>query len=362
MRKYIILAVLVVIIVIGALGVATIPSPPAMAHETRQNEQFIFVVGFQTEPAYEGTPNAAYIAIQKAHSHSSQGADDTGHGMEDMDHEAGATGEQSSEYTHGQLITATLPIDSKTIIILPEAIVGQTLSYHVHTDPRIPEVAGLNDLEGNITVIPAGSAADSAITIGPNGFEPATAQITAGSHITLLNESGSPITIMNNPLTIVGAAAAGQEAASATQPIVANLQVEVEYPATGDSATYPVLPLVGGVNEYTAEFVPTLPGTYGFRFFGTIDGVAIDEGFTGGSTTFDDVQSLSQVQFPVTVASNREVANVAATALETAQQNNQLLPLIWSSLTLSIISLLLVGGFGGYMAVLYLRQKRATTV
>jgi hypothetical protein len=65
----------------------------------------------------------------------------------------------------------------------------------------------------------------------------------------------------------------------------------------------------GTPGEYHAPFVPTAAGTYTFHFVGTVDGEDVDEGFTSGPKTFDDVQSLGDATFPRTTApSNDELA------------------------------------------------------
>jgi hypothetical protein len=51
--------------------------------------------------------------------------------------------------------------------------------------------------------------------------------------------------------------------------------------------------------DYRAWFFPTRPGTYSFHFTGTIKGQNVDETFTSGPTTFDEVVEPSAVEFPV---------------------------------------------------------------
>ncbi|MFN8557516.1 MAG: hypothetical protein U0531_09280 [Dehalococcoidia bacterium] len=49
---------------------------------------------------------------------------------------------------------------------------------------------------------------------------------------------------------------------------------------------------------YTADIIPTKTGTWSFRFFGTIDGTAINERFESGPGRFNDVQAKTDLQFP----------------------------------------------------------------
>lgn len=59
----------------------------------------------------------------------------------------------------------------------------------------------------------------------------------------------------------------------------------------------------GEVGDYRAWFIPTRPGRYTFRIFGTIDSpegaVKIDESFTSSPKGFDEVQNPATASFPV---------------------------------------------------------------
>jgi hypothetical protein len=55
----------------------------------------------------------------------------------------------------------------------------------------------------------------------------------------------------------------------------------------------------GEPGDYRAYFVPSRPGRYTFQFSGTIKGQQIDETFTSGPKTFDDVQDPEAQMFPV---------------------------------------------------------------
>ena len=74
--------------------------------------------------------------------------------------------------------------------------------------------------------------------------------------------------------------------------------------------------------HYAADLIPTSPGHYRFRIFGTIEGNPLDETFDSraGGGGFDDVQVASVIHFPETVASAREVEGAARGAQTTAQK------------------------------------------
>jgi hypothetical protein len=59
--------------------------------------------------------------------------------------------------------------------------------------------------------------------------------------------------------------------------------------------------------HYVAEIVPTVPGTYVFRFFGNVNGTQVDQSFDCSDGMFDCIQLLSDVQFPEQLQSSRDV-------------------------------------------------------
>ncbi|MBM3948256.1 MAG: hypothetical protein FJ312_03260 [SAR202 cluster bacterium] len=105
------------------------------------------------------------------------------------------------------------------------------------------------------------------------------------------------------------------------------LQVEISYVDTGVSMTKPIRALFRDPGHYTADLIPTKAGSYRFRIFGTIEGVAVDETFTSVVDGFNAVASSADLQFPEKLPETRElesaVRGVQATAqdaLATAQQ------------------------------------------
>ncbi len=74
-----------------------------------------------------------------------------------------------------------------------------------------------------------------------------------------------------------------------------------------DSIVMPLRAVFNTPGRYTADFFPTVSGQYTFRFFGTIGALAVDESFTSEVDGFNSVQPTEDVQFPVRVASSREL-------------------------------------------------------
>ncbi len=65
----------------------------------------------------------------------------------------------------------------------------------------------------------------------------------------------------------------------------------------------------GTPGDYRAWFIPTRAGQYSFHFTGTIHGTKIDETFTSGPKTFDDVVNPADAEFPVQDPTNGELAD-----------------------------------------------------
>jgi hypothetical protein len=72
--------------------------------------------------------------------------------------------------------------------------------------------------------------------------------------------------------------------------------------------------------KYTADLIPTRAGTYTFTFTGDINGQAINEKFESGPGRFNDVQSSTDLQFPVRELSSGEVSARLAEAQQAASQ------------------------------------------
>lgn len=66
---------------------------------------------------------------------------------------------------------------------------------------------------------------------------------------------------------------------------------------------------LGTPGDYRAWFIPTRAGQYSFHFTGSIDGQKVDETFTSGPKTFDDIVSPTEAEFPIQDPTNGEIAD-----------------------------------------------------
>jgi hypothetical protein len=85
--------------------------------------------------------------------------------------------------------------------------------------------------------------------------------------------------------------------------------LKVEVTNGGESRTFELASVFNQPGSYVARFIPTKSGSYAFRFFGTIEGQEINERFESGPGRFDEVKSTEDLQFPVKVPTNAQLAS-----------------------------------------------------
>ena len=91
----------------------------------------------------------------------------------------------------------------------------------------------------------------------------------------------------------------------------ADVQVEVFFGAEASGTSSGQLAMdeaFGDPGHFEADMIPTRPGTYTFRFTGTVAGQEIDEVFTSGPDTFSDAGLAASIEFPEQDPTNGELA------------------------------------------------------
>ena len=100
---------------------------------------------------------------------------------------------------------------------------------------------------------------------------------------------------MNGPEVLIAHHDAHDEAFP--EDVAVELQAEVTF---GDqSITLRLEPSWDETGHYVANLIPTLPGDYRFRVFGTIGEIAVDETFSSADGEFSTVEPVEDVLFPV---------------------------------------------------------------
>lgn len=272
----------------------------ALAHEGRESAGFDVVVGFLNEPAYEGYLNAVFLEVTRTGSQpeAQEPHDMSGSQMPDV-------------MAHGSIFVSTPFEDGDAFEAkIPHVLDGMTIPYHSHLDP---------DIAGSIEVSSdAPSASRVEIELHADGAAPPMLRAQPGTTVVFLNRTGEPQLIASGMHTDEAHAAAGL--GGPVTGLEGTLQVEVTHISSGQSTVMALAPLFEHPGAYTADFIPTQPGGYRFRFFGSIEGQPFDEAFESGANSFDAVQSRAAAQFPVTLPSVRELEGVVRTSRASADE------------------------------------------
>jgi hypothetical protein len=100
------------------------------------------------------------------------------------------------------------------------------------------------------------------------------------------------------------------------------LQVEVTHVPSGAARVLRLRTIYSDPGRYTADLIPTAPGQYRFRFFGSLVETVVNETFVSrsGGGQFDDVESSADLQFPERLPALREIQSAVRGNQQTAQQ------------------------------------------
>lgn len=114
----------------------------------------------------------------------------------------------------------------------------------------------------------------------------------------------------------------GEETQEELEALVVDLQAEVTFGGESitlalvpDSPTYVEFDGVGYL-RYTADLVPTLPGDYSFRIFGTIDETEVDEVFSSADGQISTIEPSQDIHFPATQSLEARLAALEARIAE----------------------------------------------
>ena len=348
-------------LLVAVVGISiTTFNAPVSAHEGRQVGDYNFVVGFLREPAYEGQLNAVSLIVTDiaGDDHPSDDEPATGGAMEKpaaSDGHSHSHGDENTEsalptmvdeadvLTHGAVfISPSLRRNQVFDFEVPEELKGLGIPYHIHP----------GDLQGVIVVAEddAHDATDIPVSLTQDGIEPKSIQANVGDTLVWTNIDFQNTVLMSGPLSsMTPAMKSADEAGTANSSsqsatlgnrvtgLSASLEVEITHVSTSTSRTMPLTEVFDDPGHYIAEFIPTAPGDYRVRFFGTIEGNAIDETFDSGPDTFDTVIASDAIQFPVVLESNREIRNAAQGALDAVQGLENDLDATSSTASLGII-------------------------
>ena len=295
-------AVLLGLVAFSIFGTGTV-----MAHEGRDVGDYNFVVGFINEPAIEGVINGVSIRVTgpKASEH-----DHSDHSQND----SMAMDSEIDLVSHGGVFVDELATGGQYEFTFGHEFENLTIPFHAHP----------NEIAGSIMVGHDNPSADMVmVEIHENGFSPNMVMIQPGSTVMFMNTLADPTVVMSGPLGEVEPVAQSNSGDRSPVSGLLDLQVEVTHIASEVSQVMLLKEAFGDAGHYKAEFIPTSPGSYRFRFFGDIEGTQINESFESSNTTFDEVTPANDVQFPVQLAAPRETENAARGALDAATSATQ---------------------------------------
>lgn len=302
------------------------------AHEDREIGDFDVEVGFFNEPPFEAQPNGAFIKILVP-------------GVDIM--------------THGALFASgTVEPGSSFEFEFGERLDDLEIQFHDH----------LSGASGTVTVAHDGELSGTAMVEFDGAFSPANLSVQPGTTVMFMNTSGSAtMSVLSGPHDADdGHTHEGDTGHLAGKPVLGasrSLQVEVTHVPTNEQKVMSLRPLVEDPGAYLADFVPTAPGAYTFRFFGEIEGQPFDQSFTSGPNTFDEVIPSRSVQFPIELRETRELQSalegVQSDLASTGQRTDDADSAASTALIIGILGLVvgLVGSGVGAYGLIAARRK-----
>jgi plastocyanin len=307
-------ATLLLTVLFAVLGTAT-----ALAHEGRDVGDYNFVVGFINEPAVEGMLNGVSLRVTSLLEE------------EHDDHNAGMDmGTEIDLVSHGGVFVDELAAGASYEFTFGSDFDDLTVPFHAHPI----------ETQGSIMIGHEGpDVSEVVVEIHDHGFEPARVMIQAGTTVRFENHMTEPTVLMSGPLGEVEVPAG--EVASNVVAGLTTLQVEVTHVSSSVSQIMDLKEAWNSPGQYKAEFIPTSPGAYNFRFFGDIEGTEINESFESSNTTFDEVTPANEIQFPVKLAAPRETENAARRALDAVTEASDAASSASTATLLGIIALIL---------------------
>ena len=311
---------------LAALCLLALTMGTVMAHEPRDIEDYNLVVGFLHEPAFEGTLNGVYLSVTKVAEHD--------HGESSSDHHAMAEDYGTIESEVPISIGFTTEVDDHGGVDVQITTEGWLWTPDNVDGEHVPG-------EGHAHIYVDGVKIDR--VYGPSyhldGLEPGERQVrvtlNSNSHdeLTYGGNTVEAVSIVTIPETHDHAAhtesedaadaesghSHGAELITGVTGLEQTVLVEVTHVPSG-AKRHMSLHAFDEPGNYKADFIPTATGQYIFHFFGSIEGMQLDERFESGVGTFDDVQPATAIQFPESAASTRELESAVRGALESARQ------------------------------------------
>jgi plastocyanin len=304
------------------------------AHGGREVGNLNVVVGFGTEPAYEGILNTVELIITSTNPIEAHTKDNNDHGSHSSRIDLNA---------HGSIFASTLIDTGQSFSYeVPDELNNLSIPYHDHMNHEITGTIHVKDSSDSNQVkvmIHSGSVMPDEVTVKPGttitwkNYDKESHAITSGVMPVPVNKY-SPVTGLSD-----------------------KLEVELTHKNSKRSTVLSLSEDSSNIGKYTSNFVPTDTGIYQIRVFGIIDDIEINEIFVseGDGGSFDDVTSQDSIQFPNTTSSNRELQNALTGISNSTEQAlnsiNGFRPILIISLIISIVGA--VAGLSALSIILF---------
>ena len=162
------------------------------------------------------------------------------------------------------------------------------MPYHSHLDAEATgsiRVSDRAEISGRVD-----------IEIHAGAFHPSDIEVKPGTVLVWTNKDSKHQSVNSGLHPGAGHPHADEPEPAPVEGLADTLTVQVSYGS--ERREFSLSPLLGEPGAYVAHFIPTAPGTYVFRFRGTIEGIPIDEVFESGPGRFNDVEEKGNLAFP----------------------------------------------------------------
>jgi hypothetical protein len=216
--------------------------------------------------------------------------------------------------------------------------------------PRLLSGARVSQPQIRLRVLTLLLAAFAGLSVGGGALAHVQIDVGDGRYVMELGFRDEPV-YAGQPNAL--AVSVQEYATGGTKPVdglAATLSAEVS--KDGQVLSLPLVPK--GDGKYEGLFIPTATGDYTFHVSGKIGDATVDESVTSGPNTFNSVEPLSTIEFPVHAPDSAEIAAQVAAA-SAATENARRLAI--AGLVAGLLGLVL-----GAIAIVRSRRARVEPV
>ena len=300
------------ILAIITISLITITYSEVNAHEGRDSGTLRLTVGWIEEPAFEGLRNG--VSLQVMQQISVDQPTNEGHTDHSQHHnESHSPNDQIENIdveAHGALfVSPALASGESFSYIVGAHLSGKTLPYHSHLDHSVTGSLLVTDNHSTPKTIE--------VEIIDHAYTPPTSAVNPGDTVVWINQGNI---LQNVTSGLMGSPDTQEVKWEPVKGLESQLEVELTHLASGISKVFSLRPIPDEPGHYTTDVIPTSPGQYTFRFFGTILDQPFNERFESGDGRFDHVQAADVIQFPEALPSIRELEGAARGAKLSAEE------------------------------------------